>query len=164
MSFAHPGASLLLGEPRSRAEGEREHVERWCPPTSEPVGQDTCCVAQALGALMNRLWEIPFLSPALCGVSQLLPLLSPLLGSQGIVAQGAGCSGWAPKTCASTGGSQGRMPGLPRTAFPVSNRCLSPNHMRLLLLVLGWPLPGVIPDQAPSPPAPLPQTCISQEQ
>lgn len=30
------------------------------------------------------------------------------------------------------------MPGLPRTAFPVFNWCLSPKHMQLSLLVLGW--------------------------
>lgn len=61
-SCGHPGASLLLGELRSGAEGQQEHV-----------GQDTCCEAHAFGAQMNQLWAIPFLSPALLGISPLLP-------------------------------------------------------------------------------------------
>lgn len=89
---------------------------------------------------------------------------SPLLDSQGTIAQGAGCFGWPPKSRTSSGGSQGRMPGLPRTEFPVSNWCLSPKHMQLSLLVLGWPFPGVILDEAPTPPAPLLQICKSWEQ
>lgn len=68
---------------KEQSQGMWEHVGPWCPPTSEPLGQDTRHGARALGALMNPVWEIPFLSPALCGVSQLLRLLFLFLGSWG---------------------------------------------------------------------------------
>jgi len=101
-------------------------------------------------------------SPRLSAEFPNLSLRSPRL--RGTTTQGAGCFGWPPKSRASAGGSQGRMPGLLRTAFSISTQCLSPKPTRLSLSVPDWPLPGVTLDQAASPPAPRLLSCTWQEQ